>query len=80
MTIDSFTKNELDEISEENMYKAMREYFLTIPNQTFFAIIKDNLKYIDCPDANVIEVEKPILLSEKYKELSEKLFAYTEKN
>ncbi len=80
MTIDSFTKNELDEISEENMYKAIREYFLTIPNQTFFAIIKDNLKYIDCPDANVIEVEKPILLSEKYKELSEKLFAYTEKN
>ena len=68
----------LSKAQEERINNSKTKRFSII--KTFFAIIKDNLKYIDCPDANVIEVGKPILLSEKYKELSEKLFAYTEKN
>lgn len=74
ITIDSFTKNELDKVSEETMYKSVSDHFLTLPNQTFFAIIKDNLKFIDCEHANIIEVKKPLLSREQYEQLSEQLF------
>lgn len=78
VTIDSFTKNELDKVSEENMYKSVSDYFLTLPNQTFFAIIEDNLKYIDCEHAHIIEIKKPVLLEEQYEQLSVQLFNQVE--
>ncbi|MGT2829772.1 endonuclease [Streptococcus hillyeri] len=78
ISIDSFTKNELDKASEKNMYQSVNDYFLTLPNQTIFAIIKDNLQYIEKKDVQIIEVSKPLLLESMYDELFNKLLSKQE--
>lgn len=70
--IDSFMKNETDTKVLESMFKATKDYFLTLKNQTFFSIIEENLKYVD-QKANKVTIEQPLLRKEKYKEIARKI-------
>ncbi|MCG2299963.1 hypothetical protein K4U03_10535 [Staphylococcus epidermidis] len=63
--IDSFVKNETDSSALEKMFNAVDKYFLTLNNQTFFSIIKENRGYIN-KSINIIKVEKPLLKKELY--------------
>ena len=58
------------------MQKTTIIYFINNENQTFFAVIRKNLEYFSqdfISKTNVLLLEKPILLPEKYQELSVQL-------
>ena len=70
--IDSFIKNETDEKVLKKMFFAINTKFLSLKSQTFFSVIKDNLKYIDSKVSQVI-IESPLLKSECYAKLSKEV-------
>lgn len=70
--IDSFVKNETDEKVLEKMFSAINTKFLNLKSQTFFSVIKDNLKYIDSRVSQV-NIESPLLKSEYYDRLSKEI-------
>ncbi|MBC1888078.1 hypothetical protein HCA63_06905 [Listeria booriae] len=70
--IDSFIKNEVDKDIVKVTFKEVEKYFLSMPNQIFFVTIYENLSYLEkINEYEVIKLSKPILLSDKYKELLE---------
>ena len=76
MAMDSFIKNETDAKNNDYMFSAVENYFMNNENQTFFAVIRKNLEYFSqdfISKTNVLLLEKPILLPEKYQELSVQL-------
>lgn len=70
--IDSFVKNETDSIALEKMFGAIDKYFLTLNNQTFFSIIKENLKFIENP-VNEIKIERPLLKEKFFSDIEKEL-------
>ncbi|CDR50711.1 hypothetical protein ERS140159_00652 [Staphylococcus schweitzeri] len=70
--IDSFVKNETDSIALEKMFGAIDKYFLTLNNQTFFSIIKENLKFIENP-VNEIKIDRPLLKEEFFSDIEKEL-------
>lgn len=69
--IDSFTKNEIDEENETEMYKAIEKYFFNKSKQSFFSIISKNTHYLKNIDQyNQIKIDKKILSSKFYEKLS----------
>ncbi|HFU4464877.1 TPA: endonuclease [Streptococcus suis] len=70
--IDSFIKNETDEKVLKKMFFAINTKFLSLKCQTFFSVIKDNLKYIDSKVSQVV-IESPLLKSECYDRLSKEV-------
>ncbi|RSK44986.1 hypothetical protein [Bacillus canaveralius] len=65
--IDSFVKNEVDKKTIKTTFKEVEKYFLTIPSQTFFATISENLQYLSKLDKyNVIKLTKPLLHKSNY--------------
>lgn len=68
--IDSFVKNEIDKETVRITFKEVERYFLSIPTQTFFVTISENLEYLtDLDNYHVIKLTKPILKKENYKKL-----------
>ena len=67
--IDSFVKNETDEKVLKKMFDAINSKFLSLKSQTFFSIIRDNLKYVDSK-VNQVNIESPLLKREYYSDLS----------
>lgn len=70
--IDSFVKNETDEKVLKKMFDAINSKFLSLKSQTFFSIIRDNLKYVDSK-VNQVNIESPLLKSEYYSDLSKEI-------
>ncbi|MSO00533.1 hypothetical protein BHT95_18750 [Bacillus paralicheniformis] len=68
--IDSFVKNEIDKETVKITFKEVEKYFLSIPSQTFFVTISENLQYLSSLDKyNVIRLKYPILDKENYQKL-----------
>src|SRR5699024_5531550 len=68
--IDSFVKNEIDKETVKVTFKEVEIYFLSIPSQTFFVTISENLQYLsDLEKYNVINMTKPVLKKENYDDL-----------
>ncbi|MFE4569699.1 hypothetical protein [Paenibacillus chitinolyticus] len=59
--MDSFIKNEIASEQNEQMFGFLSKYYLSIQGQTFFSIIKENIKYLDQTGYNFINLKKPIL-------------------
>lgn len=70
--IDSFVKNETDEKVLKKMFDAINSKFLSLKSQTFFSIIRDNLKYVDSK-VNQVNIESPLLKREYYSDLSKEI-------
>ncbi len=70
--IDSFVKNETDKKVLKKMFDAINAKFLSLKSQTFFSIIRDNLKYVDSK-VNQVNIESPLLKSEYYSDLSKEI-------
>lgn len=70
--IDSFVKNETDEKVLKKMFDAINSKFLSLKSQTFFSIIRDNLKYVDSK-VNQVNIESPLLKCEYYSDLSKEI-------
>ena len=70
--IDSFVKNETDEKVLKKMFDAINSKFLSLKSQTFFSIIRDNLKYVDSK-INQVNIESPLLKREYYSDLSKEI-------
>lgn len=70
--IDSFVKNETDEKVLKKMFDAINSKFLSLKSQTFFSIIRDNLKYVDSK-VNQVSIESPLLKREYYSDLSKEI-------
>lgn len=70
--IDSFVKNETDEKVLKKMFDAINSKFLSLKSQTFFSIIRDNLKYVDSK-VNRVNIESPLLKREYYSDLSKEI-------
>lgn len=70
--IDSFVKNETDEKVLKKMFDAINSKFLSLKSQTFFSIIRDNLKYVDSK-VNQVNIESPLLKREYYSVLSKEI-------
>lgn len=70
--IDSFVKNETDKKVLKKMFDAINSKFLSLKSQTFFSIIRDNLKYVDSK-VNQVNIESPLLKSEYYSDLSKEI-------
>lgn len=70
--IDSFVKNETDTKVLLKMFRAVDNNFLTLERQTFFSIIKENLKYINSK-ANVVEISSPLLKREYYRKIEKEI-------
>lgn len=70
--IDSFVKNETDEKVLKKMFDAINLKFLSLKSQTFFSIIRDNLKYVDSK-VNQVNIESPLLKREYYSDLSKEI-------
>lgn len=70
--IDSFVKNETDEKVLKKMFDAINSKFLSLKSQTFFSIIRDNLKYVDSK-VNQLNIESPLLKREYYSDLSKEI-------
>ncbi|MFW6560966.1 endonuclease [Streptococcus pneumoniae] len=70
--IDSFVKNETDEKVLKKMFDAINSKFLSLKSQTFFSIIRDNLKYVDSK-VNQVNIESPLLKREYYSYLSKEI-------
>ena len=66
------TKNETDGKILEKMFSAINTKFLNLKSQTFFSVIKDNLKYIDSRVSQV-NIESPLLKNEYYDRLSKEI-------
>ena len=73
--IDSFVKNEMDAISQREMFSAISSYFLPLQTQTFFSIIGENLNKIN-GDFCEIRVEFPLLRADRYEEISRDIIEY----
>ncbi|WP_430742915.1 hypothetical protein [Bacillus atrophaeus] len=68
--IDSFVKNEIDEATVPITFKEVERYVLSNSNQTFFATISENLKYLSKLDTyNIIKLTKPLLNKVNYKKM-----------
>lgn len=68
--IDSFVKNEIDKETVKVTFKEVERYFLSIPSQTFFVTISENLEYLtDLENYHVIMLNKPILKKVNYSKL-----------
>ncbi|WYP27178.1 hypothetical protein NSQ54_03425 [Alkalihalobacillus sp. FSL W8-0930] len=60
--MDSFIKNETAINLKQQMFSFLSKYYLSINNQVFFSIIKENIQYINnTEDYNFINLDKPIL-------------------
>ena len=70
--IDSFVKNETDGKVLKKMFDAINSKFLSLKSQTFFSIIRDNLKYVDSK-VNQVNIENPLLKREYYSDLSKEI-------
>lgn len=70
--IDSFVKNETDGKVLKKMFDAINSKFLSLKSQTFFSIIRDNLKYVDSK-VNQVNIESPLLKREYYSDLSKEI-------
>ena len=70
--IDSFVKNETDKKVLKKMFDAINAKFLSLKSQTFFSIIRDNLKYVDSK-VNQVNIESLLLKSEYYSDLSKEI-------
>ena len=70
--IDSFVKNETDKKVLKKMFDAINAKFLSLKSQTFFSIIRDNLKYVDSK-VNQVNIESPLLKREYYSDLSKEI-------
>lgn len=70
--IDSFVKNETDEKVLKKMFDAINSKFLSLKSQTFFSIIRDNLKYVDSK-INQVNIESLLLKREYYSDLSKEI-------
>lgn len=70
--IDSFVKNETDKKVLKKMFDAINAKFLSLKSQTFFSIIRDNLKYVNSK-VNQVNIESPLLKSEYYSDLSKEI-------
>ena len=70
--IDSFVKNETDKKVLKKMFDAINAKFLSLKSQTFFSIIRDNLKYVDSK-VNRVNIESPLLKREYYSDLSKEI-------
>ncbi|AET57155.1 hypothetical protein HPL003_01855 [Paenibacillus terrae HPL-003] len=61
--MDSFIKNESSSELREKMFSFLSKYYLSIEGQSFFSIIKENVKYLE-QDENkyhFVDLKKPIL-------------------
>ncbi|GED03421.1 hypothetical protein [Bacillus atrophaeus] len=68
--IDSFVKNEIDEATVPITFKEVERYVLSNSNQTFFATISENLKYLSNLDTyNIMKLTKPLLNKVNYKKM-----------
>lgn len=72
-TIDSFTKNETSEKVLTKMFTSIKDNFLTLQSQTFFAVIEDNMKYLKGHSANSINITKPLMTEEGFKKFSSEI-------
>ena len=54
------------------MFDAINAKFLSLKSQTFFSIIRDNLKYVDSK-VNKVNIETPLLKREYYGDLSKEI-------
>ncbi|WP_252508952.1 hypothetical protein [Paenibacillus peoriae] len=61
--MDSFIKNESSSELREKMFSFLSKYYLSIEGQSFFSIIKENVKYLeqDENEYHFVDLKKPIL-------------------
>ncbi|MEQ3466084.1 endonuclease [Enterococcus cecorum] len=74
--IDSFVKNEIDTQVLIKMFSAVNDYFLNLKSQTFFSVIKENLAYLHNSEVNIVEISKPLLSKELYRELEKEIITH----
>lgn len=69
--MDSFIKNEITEDTSQLMFRAIEKHFFDNDNQSFFSIVKPNLKHFEnMKQYNTIEVNGKLLSNQKYDEVS----------
>lgn len=66
LAMDSFIKNEITDVNESKMFKAVQSHFINLKTQTFFSVISKNLVHLDAHNSHELKISNPILNSESY--------------